>query len=203
MMGCPGDQQIRNSNHHAMIANAHHRGRFKGRTLPDRRARASGRRPTGCARRCSTCCGDRVDGARVLDGFAGTGAVGLEALSRGATRATFVERDRGALAVLRHNIGACGVAADCDVIPADMLTLGQRGPAPGPFEFVFLDPPYDEPALDADGHEGGAVGECLRSAGARAQQATCVAGAGWSARSLRGFSRRATVRCRSTARSAR
>jgi 16S rRNA (guanine966-N2)-methyltransferase len=123
-------------------------GRLKGRTLLG--PKGAGVRPTsdGLRETLFNVLGDQVEGTRVLDGFAGTGAVGLEALSRGATRATFVERDRGALAVLRQNIGACGVAADCDVIPADMLTLGQRGPAFGPFEFVFLDPPYDEPALD-------------------------------------------------------
>ena len=92
---------------------------------------------------------DRVEGARVLDGFAGTGAVGLEALSRGARRATFVENDRRALAVIRQNIATCGVADDCDVIPADMRTLGGRSPGPGSFELVFLDPPYDDPALEA------------------------------------------------------
>ena len=124
-------------------------GRLKGRTLKG--PTNAGVRPTsdGLRETLFNVLHDRVDGARVLDGFAGTGAVGLEALSRGATRATFVERDRSALAVLRQNIDACGVAAECDVIPADLLTLGQHGPAFGPFEFVFLDPPYDAPAVDA------------------------------------------------------
>jgi 16S rRNA (guanine(966)-N(2))-methyltransferase RsmD len=124
-------------------------GRLKGRRLNG--PAGAGVRPTsdGLRETLFNVLGTQVDGTRVLDGFAGTGAVGLEALSRGATRATFVEKDRRALAVIRQNIDACGVAADCDVIPADLLTLGQRGPGLGPFDFVFLDPPYEEPAVDA------------------------------------------------------
>jgi len=124
-------------------------GRLKGRTLKG--PKGAGVRPTsdGLRETLFNVLGDQVAGARVLDGFAGTGAVGLEAISRGATRATFVENDRGALAVIRQNIDACGAAAECDVIPADMRTLGRSGPALGPFEFVFLDPPYDEPTIDA------------------------------------------------------
>src|SRR4051794_34868287 len=79
-----------------------------------------------------------LEGARVLDGFAGTGALGLEALSRGAAEAVFLERDRAALAVLRTNIGSCGAEARCRVLAADVLR-----PPPGQFcTLVFLDPPY-------------------------------------------------------------
>ena len=60
-----------------------------------RRGRACGRRPTGCARRCSTSSAPRMAGARVLDGYAGTGAVGIEALSRGAAHVTFVDATGG------------------------------------------------------------------------------------------------------------
>jgi 16S rRNA (guanine966-N2)-methyltransferase len=124
-------------------------GRLKGRRLKG--PAGGGVRPTsdGLRETLFNVLGDRVDGARVLDGFAGTAAVGLEAISRGATRATFVEKDRGALAVIRQNIDACGAAAECDVIAADMRTLGRSGPALGPFDVVFLDPPYEEPAIDA------------------------------------------------------
>lgn len=78
-----------------------------------------------------------VIGARVLDGFAGTGALGLEALSRGAAHATFVECDRAALAALRANIAACRATA-VDVVAGDVLVL-RAGP---PCSLVFLDPPY-------------------------------------------------------------
>jgi 16S rRNA (guanine966-N2)-methyltransferase len=77
------------------------------------------------------------EGLRVLDGFAGTGALGLEALSRGAARATFVEKDAEAVKALRRNIEKLGVAAD--VIAAPIETLGA---APAPCDIILLDPPY-------------------------------------------------------------
>ncbi len=80
-----------------------------------------------------------VDGARVLDAFAGTGAMGLEALSRGAAHAAFLENDRAALSALRSNIAACREAERCAVLPAD-ATRPPR--APVPCGLVFLDPPY-------------------------------------------------------------
>jgi 16S rRNA (guanine966-N2)-methyltransferase len=79
-----------------------------------------------------------LDGAHVLDGFAGTGALGLEALSRGAAHATFVEQDRAALAALRANIAACRATERCTVVAGDVLRL-PPGPVCG---LVFLDPPY-------------------------------------------------------------
>jgi len=76
------------------------------------------------------------EGATILDAFAGTGALGLEALSRGAVKATFFENDRAALAALRANIAAC--KANADIIARDVLTppSGER------CDLVFLDPPY-------------------------------------------------------------
>jgi 16S rRNA (guanine966-N2)-methyltransferase len=94
--------------------------------------------------------GQVVEGARVLDLFAGSGALGLEALSRGAEHATFVDRDRAASAAIRDNLARTGLA------PAEIVTsdagrfLGRgRGAARG-FDLVFCDPPYDleGPALD-------------------------------------------------------
>ena len=81
---------------------------------------------------------DAVRGARVLDAFAGTGALGLEALSRGALHATFIERDRAALAALRANVAATGAGAE--VLSADAL----RPPPGRPCGLVFLDPPYGQ-----------------------------------------------------------
>lgn len=93
-----------------------------------------------------------VDGATVLDAFAGTGALGLEALSRGAARATFLEKDRAALAALRANIANCGAEAQgmVQVIAGDAT----KPPRPlQPANLVFLDPPYGSglltPALEA------------------------------------------------------
>jgi 16S rRNA (guanine966-N2)-methyltransferase len=86
---------------------------------------------------------ERLEGAAVLDAFAGTGALGLEALSRGAASATFIERDRAALAALRANIAACRAEARCTVLAGD-ATRPPPGVACG---VVFLDPPYGEAVL--------------------------------------------------------
>jgi len=85
----------------------------------------------------------RVQGGRVLDVFAGTGAVGLEALSRGAAAATFIERDCQALASLRANLASLGVASRARVIAEDALVaLGGLAGAGEAFDCVFVDPPY-------------------------------------------------------------
>jgi 16S rRNA (guanine966-N2)-methyltransferase len=94
--------------------------------------------------------GPAYAGARVLDGFAGTGAFGLEALSRGAAFAVFIENSRTALAALRQNIAALGEDARTQIVAAD-ATVPPRAHAP--CDLVFLDPPYHEglggPALAA------------------------------------------------------
>jgi 16S rRNA (guanine966-N2)-methyltransferase len=82
-----------------------------------------------------------VDGAVVLDAFAGTGALGLEALSRGAARATFLEADGAALRALRANVAACREGERCTVLAAD-ATRPPRAAAAS--TLVFLDPPYGE-----------------------------------------------------------
>ena len=84
--------------------------------------------------------GDPVPGARVLDLFAGTGALGLEALSRGAESATFVETGRPALALLEENLRLTGASDRARVLKADATRL-PRAPDT-PFDLVFLDPPY-------------------------------------------------------------
>jgi 16S rRNA (guanine(966)-N(2))-methyltransferase RsmD len=84
---------------------------------------------------------------RVLDLFAGTGAVGIEALSRGAARAVFVERDRRALRVLRANLAALGLGRQqARVVAGDALAaLPALSASEAPFDLVFLDPPYEGP----------------------------------------------------------
>jgi len=79
----------------------------------------------------------------VADLFAGSGALGLEALSRGAASCIFVEQDAGALKVLRANIDSLGARVRSDVRAASVLTLG---PAKAPLDLIFLDPPYDSGA---------------------------------------------------------
>ncbi|OYU35550.1 16S rRNA (guanine(966)-N(2))-methyltransferase RsmD [Novosphingobium sp. PASSN1] len=75
----------------------------------------------------------------VADLFAGSGALGLEALSRGAAKAVFVEQDAAAIRALRANIAALHAQAQCDVRAASVLALG---PVPAPLDVVMLDPPY-------------------------------------------------------------
>jgi 16S rRNA (guanine966-N2)-methyltransferase len=89
-----------------------------------------------------------IVGARMLDLYAGTGAVGLEALSRGAKHATFVERNRTAIDVLRRNIAATGVGG-AEPVQASVAAYLNAGTPPEPFDFGFADPPYAlaEPAL--------------------------------------------------------
>jgi len=79
--------------------------------------------------------------ARVYDCFAGTGSMGLECLSRGASHATFFEADRSALALLRRNIAAVGVADHSTVVAGDLFRWFETTPG-GKADLVFLDPPY-------------------------------------------------------------
>ena len=82
-----------------------------------------------------------IEGASVLDLYAGTGAVGLEALSRGAARVVFVERDRTAAALLQRNIDA--VALPGARLLCRPVTAVLSGPGVDPYDLVFADPPYD------------------------------------------------------------
>lgn len=81
------------------------------------------------------------EGLRVADLYAGTGALGLEALSRGAAHATFVENDRAALTVLKANIAKCKADFETTVLAQPMQAIGR---ATAPFDLVLLDPPYGE-----------------------------------------------------------
>lgn len=85
--------------------------------------------------------GDRLAGARVLDLFAGTGALGLEALSRGAGYALFVEDDVAARGLIRRNIEALGLTGRTRIFRRDATRLGDAGTVL-PFDLVFVDPPY-------------------------------------------------------------
>jgi 16S rRNA (guanine966-N2)-methyltransferase len=82
---------------------------------------------------------DRLDGARVADLYAGSGALGIEALSRGAAHCTFVERDRSALRALKENLATLGLEGVSRVIVGDALVAL---PALA-VDLVFADPPYD------------------------------------------------------------
>jgi 16S rRNA (guanine(966)-N(2))-methyltransferase RsmD len=84
-----------------------------------------------------------LSGARVLDAFAGTGALGIEALSRGAASAVFVERSAPVLAVLRENLERLGIAEAARVVRGEARAALRRLAAAGErFDWIFLDPPY-------------------------------------------------------------
>jgi 16S rRNA (guanine966-N2)-methyltransferase len=90
----------------------------------------------------------RVAGARVLDGFAGAGGLGIEALSRGAAQITFIERDRRAQDLIAENLAHCGVADGYAIIRASVdrgLEMLRSASGFVPFDIVLLDPPYDQP----------------------------------------------------------
>ena len=97
----------------------------------------------------------RLAGARVLDVFSGTGAVALEALSRGAAAATCVDSDRRAAKLIEQNAALCGELNRC-VIIRDVVERALRRPvAGGPFDIIVLDPPYEYAALEAAVHDAG------------------------------------------------
>lgn len=88
--------------------------------------------------------GQSVEGALFLDLFAGTGAVGIEALSRGARSATFVESSRRCNRVLHQNLEHCGLTERASVLRADWKTaVRQLRRSHGPFDVAYVDPPYD------------------------------------------------------------
>jgi 16S rRNA (guanine966-N2)-methyltransferase len=110
--------------------------------------------------------GPAVEAARVLDLFAGTGAVGIEALSRGAAHALFVETSAAAIRTIHDNLRRTGLGGRAEVRRGDVSRAIHR--VPGPFEIVFMDPPYAHPSgaldrllagLDAEGlvERGGLV----------------------------------------------
>ena len=130
-------------------------GQYRGRRL--RGPVGAGVRPTSDRLRETlfNILRDRVEGARVLDGFAGTGAIGLEALSRGAAHVTFVERDRRALQGLGQNVAACSAEEACAIIRDDFVGFGARHDA-GLYDLVIVDPPYDPGPTEPILHEAAA-----------------------------------------------
>ncbi|MBS0295282.1 MAG: 16S rRNA (guanine(966)-N(2))-methyltransferase RsmD [Proteobacteria bacterium] len=139
-------------------------GRFKGKTLkaPDGQAT----RPTSDRARQAVfnilehaAWSPGLHGRRVIDLFAGSGALGLEALSRGAAFCLFVETDEAARGAIRENVEAMGLFGETRVHRRDATDLGPRPASAGPaFDLAFLDPPYHKglgeralASLSADG----------------------------------------------------
>ena len=132
-------------------------GELKGRRLPS--PTWSGLRPTSDRLRetlFNILAGD-VAGALVLDGCAGTGALGLEALSRGAAGVTFIDCDARAVALIEANLDRCGAAARGKVVRGALPDALDRLDAAIAFDLVLLDPPYE--------YDDRAVGAILSAAG--------------------------------------
>jgi 16S rRNA (guanine966-N2)-methyltransferase len=130
-------------------------GASRGRPLKTPRGRAT--RPTTALVREAlfNIIGDSIRGARVLDLFAGAGTLGIEALSRGAKTATFVERDRACANIVAENLAATGFAQQGDVASADVIEwLRAHADDLATYNLLLLDPPY---------HDGGAVTATLQT----------------------------------------
>ncbi len=118
-------------------------GEWKGRRLKALKGRDI--RPTSDRVREAwmSALGPDLPGARIVDLFAGSGALGLEALSRGALEVFFVERARGALRVLRRNVDLVGAGDRCRILSRDVYRFLDRAEA-GDFDIALADPPYGE-----------------------------------------------------------
>lgn len=154
-------------------------GTFKGRQLES--PTWAGLRPTSDRLRETifNILAPRIAGARVLDGYAGTGALGIEAFSRGASGVTFVEQDRRAETLIETNLARCGIADGYAIIRADIArALATLRRASAMFDIVLLDPPYSA----AIAHALATMGEVLAPDGilvlehARQHHASPVAG---------------------------
>ena len=126
-------------------------GKAGGRKLVTPPGRSRDIRPTADRAREAlfNILGERVVGARVLDLYAGTGALGLEALSRGASQLILVDHFRPALDIISRNIGLCASPDDNVALVRHDLRKGLppallRGEKSHPFDLIFLDPPYDQ-----------------------------------------------------------
>jgi len=122
-------------------------GKFRSRQLKSLRGTAL--RPTSDRLRETlfNVIADRVEGSRFLDVFAGTGAVGIEALSRGAREVLFIENHRPAAALIEKNLESLGLRAEARVVALDALhglerLAAEAAAQPKDYDIVFLDPPY-------------------------------------------------------------
>ena len=86
--------------------------------------------------------GDEIEGAQVLDAFAGSGSLGLEAISRGAAHATFIERDSRAVVIMNKNIDTFGLQAETTVFQGDVGRWADSNR--NSFDIILVDPPYDD-----------------------------------------------------------
>lgn len=117
-------------------------GSARGRKLKCPRGRGTRPTPDRVRESAFSIIGDRVVGSRILDLFAGTGAMGLEAVSRGAEKAVFIENDPAALKILEANILGCGFGRKTIVVRSPVNRFLSRGDFGDGFDVIFADPPY-------------------------------------------------------------
>lgn len=124
-------------------------GRYKGRRLSCPKGQRIRPIPDRLKEALFNILGREVEGTRVLDLCAGTGAMGIEALSRGATWVTFVDSWRPAIECIKHNVRVCGIDSGYEILGRDvriaLVRLSLRGES---FHLVFFDPPYASPLYD-------------------------------------------------------
>ncbi len=137
---------------------------------------------------------DRVVGASVLDGFAGSGALAIEALSRGAARAVLVDRDIGAVEAIKRNLRSTRLAGRARVQRRNVAQFLRGAPPPeAPFDLVLLDPPYDlaerelATILEALGTPGWLARDAAVVVEQRASSGPLPAPPGWEARWERAY----------------
>lgn len=120
-------------------------GKFKGRILKIPKADTT--RPTAAILREAlfNICQAEIQEARLLDLYAGSGAIGFEAISRGAYHVTFVEKNKHALECIRQNISILGVASQTTLFPTDVSIAIKK--MKDPFDIIYIDPPYDTPIV--------------------------------------------------------
>ena len=118
-------------------------GKFKGRRIEAPKTKLT--RPTQEALRETVfnMCQNLIEGSAVLDLYAGSGAIGLEALSRGARLVTFVEKNRVAISTIHKNISLLELKEQTTVLSLDVLSSLKK--LQGSFDFIYIDPPYDLP----------------------------------------------------------
>jgi 16S rRNA (guanine966-N2)-methyltransferase len=121
-------------------------GEFGGRLLKTPKGDAT--RPTTSMARQAIFnrCQHQIEGARVLDLFAGSGAIGFEALSRGATFVTFVDSHKQAIACIKENAKILHIEEKCQVL--QMQVAGALSLLKEPYDLIYIDPPYDLPVLE-------------------------------------------------------
>lgn len=136
-------------------------GRFKGAAIAA--PKSQGTRPTSDRLRetifniLAHGLGMEFEGARVLDLFAGTGALGFEAISRGARHCTFIEEGAEARGVIRRNMESLGLNGAAKIFRRDATRLGEPGTIE-PFDILFADPPYDKGLGEKALHSAGSGG---------------------------------------------